>query len=329
MNKVPKVSACIIAYNHENYIADCLEGALAQTVDFSYEIVISEDCSTDNTRQIVKSYRDKYPDKIKLYLNEKNLGLTGNWVASLQRSTGEYVAICEGDDYWIDPNKLKKQVEFLENNPGFSLSMHNANVMQENKIIRQYRPANNPGIMDLRYLLEHGSGGPTCSLVIRNQAIKNPPGWFSRMKACDWTIQVIAAQHGKMIYLPEVMGVYRKHKKGANYSAKKTAQMQGRKAFALPAKYSLEMIDTLKCHFNHRYDHELNRQSAYWYNWYANEYLNAGDIRKTKQYAKKTLISLFPFGFLSQRWLTPKLFAKLVFLYLFPTAFAIKFISDK
>src|SRR4030042_404695 len=121
-----KVSACIIVYNHEKYIRDCLDGALAQKVNFDYEIVVSEDCSTDNTREILLEYQKKHPDKIKLFFNEKNLGLSGNWLKSWTRCDGDYMAICEGDDYWIDPDKLQKQVEFLEANPGFALSSHNA-----------------------------------------------------------------------------------------------------------------------------------------------------------------------------------------------------------
>ncbi|MFC1613108.1 glycosyltransferase [Patescibacteria group bacterium] len=327
-----KVNACIIAYNHEHYIKKCLDGALAQKVDFSYEIVISEDCSTDKTREIVQEYQKKYPDKIKLFLNEKNLGLTGNWVQSLKLcNESEYIAICEGDDYWTDPDKLQKQVNFLDKNPDFALSAHNADVIQNidgiEQIIRQYCGKNHPKIMDLSYLLEYGSGGPTHSLVIRNKIIKNLPEWFSKMKACDWTIQVMATVGGKMRYFPEKMGIYRKHKQGATFSSKMEAIAKGESDFALPAKYTLEMINALNKHFNYKYDKELRKLSAYWYNWYVKEYMNINDIKMAKKYSAKILKETFPLKhWKNSSWMTKKHFLKLLVIFLSPI-FIIKFIK--
>jgi len=314
-----KVSACIIAYNHEQYIKDCLEGALKQNVNFDYEIIISEDCSTDRTREICVEYQKKYPDKIKLFLNEKNLGLIGNWVKALSLCRGEYIAICEGDDYWTDPLKLKKQVNFLDKHPEFALSSHNAQVVKNGQIIREYCGPNHPEIMDLKYLLAYGSGGPTGSLVIRNSAIKNLPDWFSKMKACDWTIQVMAARGGQMKYFNDIMGVYRKHDKGASFSAKMNAQKSGNSDFALPSKYSLEMIDNLNKHFNYKYDKELKQQSTYWYNLYANEYLKIRDIKMAKGYAIKIFKIMFSTSYWRPSWLDKKQFVRLLALLLLPT----------
>ena len=321
-----KVSACIIAYNHEQYIKDCLEGALTQRVDFEYEIIISEDCSTDATRAICQEYQKKYPNKIKLFLNQTNLGLIGNWLKALSLCRGEYLAICEGDDYWTDPLKLKKQVDFLDKHPEFALSSHNAQVVKNGQIIREYCGPNHPEIMDLKYLLAHGSGGPTGSLVIRNSAIKNLPDWFSKMKACDWTIQVMAARGGQMKYFNDIMGVYRKHDKGASFSAKVNAQKSGNSDFALPSKYTLEMIENLNKYFNYKYDKELKLQSTGWHNLYINEYLKIGDIKMAKLYAVKILKVIFFLSYWRNSWLTPKLFFRLLALFLLPT-FILKLIK--
>ena len=322
-----KVSACIIAYNHEQYIKDCLEGALKQNVNFDYEIIISEDCSTDATRAICQEYQKKYPDKIKLFLNQTNLGLIGNWLKALSLCQGEYVAICEGDDYWTDPLKLKKQVDFLDSHPDFALSSHNANIIKDEKIIRQYCRPNHPEIMDSKYLLTYGSGAPTCSLVIRNKAIKNLPDWFSQMHSCDWTIQVIAWESGQMKYFKEIMSVYRKHDKGANFSAKVDAHKKGESDFALSSKYSLEMIDAVNKHYNYKYDWELKRQSSFWYNLYVNEYLKINDIKMARVYAGKILKVIFPLSHWQNSWLTPKLFLRLLVLFLLP-AFIIKLLKN-
>lgn len=324
--KKTKVSACIIAYNHEDYIKQCLDGALSQIVNFDYEIVISEDCSTDRTREIVKEYQQKYPDKIKLFLNEKNLGLIGNWVKSLERCQGEYVAICEGDDYWTDPYKLQKQVDFLDNNPDFALSGHNGNIIKNNQIIGIYCESSHPEIINLEYILKKGSGIPTCSLVIKNSSIQNLPEWFSKMHSCDWTIQIMAARYGKMKYFNEIMSTYRKHDKGANFSSKEDAKAKGKSDFALPSKYTLEMINALNKYFNYKYDKQLKKQSTYWYHLYVNEYLKINDIKMAKQYAIKIIKEIFPLSHWKNTWMNKKEFIKLLILIFLPK-FIIKFLK--
>ena len=312
-----KISACIITYNHENYLKDCLEGALKQKVNGTYEIIISEDRSTDRTREIALEYQKKYPEKIKLFLNENNLGLIGNWVKSMQRCNGQYIAICEGDDYWTDENKLQKQVDFLDNNPEFSITSHNADVLRDDKVIRKYCVESHPEIMNLEYLLEFGSGGPTCSLVFRNDAIKNLPEWFSQMHSCDWTVQVICAQYGKMKYFKENMGIWRKHGSGAAFNANLKAQTENRSAFALPAKYSLEMNEAVNKHFDYKFNKIIRLQNTYWYNFYLNEYLKIGNRKTARKYALKILYILFPFNYWKYSWMNKNRFYKLVLL-IFP-----------
>jgi glycosyltransferase involved in cell wall biosynthesis len=314
-----KVSACIIAYNHEKYIKECLDGALAQKVNFEYEIIISEDCATDNTREILLDYQKKYPDTIKLHLNKKNLGLIGNWTQALSLCKGEYIAICEGDDFWTSPNKLQKQVDFLDNNPDYTISTHNADVIKDDRQkIRDYCQDNHPETIDLKYLLRKGSGGPTCSQVVRNSAIKDLPDWFDKMHACDWTIQVMAARHGKMKYFKKNMSTYRKHNQGANFSSKQKAIKEGSSSFALPAKYSLEMIDNLNKYFDYKYEKELKEQSVYWYFWYIREYLNINNIKEAKKYASKIFKILFPFKLFKTTMLNFKQISKILILNLTP-----------
>src|SRR5688500_13476797 len=111
------VSVWITTYNHEKFIAEAIESVLRQQPSLSYEIVIGEDCSTDRTREIVLSYKEKYPDKIILYLPKQNTGMVQMTKKSYSFCTGRYVAWLDGDDYWVDPFKLQKQVDFLEANP--------------------------------------------------------------------------------------------------------------------------------------------------------------------------------------------------------------------
>ena len=118
---VPLASAVIITYNQENFIEQAIECALAQKVDFKYEIVIGEDCSTDNTRELCYRYQRMHPEIIRLIISDRNVGLLENYYRTVKAARGKYVAGCGGDDYWHSPKKLQKQVEFLENNPEYGM----------------------------------------------------------------------------------------------------------------------------------------------------------------------------------------------------------------
>ena len=123
------VSIWCITYNHEPYIRQCLEGFVMQKTNFRFEAIVHDDASTDGTAAIVREYAEKYPDIIKPIFEIENQYSKGD--GSLDRimeevCTGKYVAFCEGDDYWIDPLKLQKQVDYLESHPEYSMCFHNA-----------------------------------------------------------------------------------------------------------------------------------------------------------------------------------------------------------
>lgn len=125
MPQSPLVSVCIITYNHEEYIEEAVKGALNQKLHYPYEIVIGDDCSTDRTVEKCKKLKEANPEKcVRIVEQEKNLGMNGNWMATIQAAYGKYIAICEGDDYWIDSHKLQKQISFLEENEDYAMSSH-------------------------------------------------------------------------------------------------------------------------------------------------------------------------------------------------------------
>jgi glycosyltransferase involved in cell wall biosynthesis len=124
-----RVSVCITTYNHEEFIAQAIESVLMQQTPFEYEILIGEDQSSDNTRDIVLSYKEKYPNKIVIFLHDypqDYVRINGrkNFVNNLQNARGEYIALLDGDDYWTDPLKLAKQAAFLDNHPDYSTVFH-------------------------------------------------------------------------------------------------------------------------------------------------------------------------------------------------------------
>src|SRR5688572_11378120 len=116
MGADPIVSVCLITYNHVSFIRDAIEGVLSQKVNFPWEFIIADDFSVDGSRDIVVEYQKKYPELIRLILQEKNVGAANNWFDLMKAPKGKYIAYFEGDDYWIDDHKLQKQVDFLEKN---------------------------------------------------------------------------------------------------------------------------------------------------------------------------------------------------------------------
>ena len=211
-----KVSVSMITYNHEKFIAQAVESVLMQKANFEYELVIGEDCSTDNTRQILLEYQKKYPDKIRLLLPEKNLGMQKNAINTLQASRGQYIAALEGDDYWTDPLKLQKQVDFLEANPDFAICFHNVAIINEDYPERNRLNNDDltPEISTLDNLLEGNNYIATCSAVIKTNLIQNLPDWFTSLPFGDYALYLIAARHGKIKYINNVMSVYRIHPGG-------------------------------------------------------------------------------------------------------------------
>lgn len=130
-NKNIIVSIVCITYNHEPYLHDALEGFLMQKTTFPFEIILAEDCSTDGTRSICEVYAEKYPDTIRYIWSENNVGAVENEARALRSAKGKYIALCEGDDYWTDPLKLQKQVDFMEAHPEYSVTFHRYKIHYE------------------------------------------------------------------------------------------------------------------------------------------------------------------------------------------------------
>jgi glycosyltransferase involved in cell wall biosynthesis len=204
-----KISACIITYNQQDYIRQCLEGAVNQVVDYDYEIVIGDDCSTDNTFQICQEYANKYPNKIRLLSRERNLGMAENWADTIKNCHGKYVAMCEGDDYWTDNSKLQNQVDFLESNPDYVLNFHKVSVLKATgEIVEDFLtevPQEHETGLDI---IEKGNYIHTPSVVFRN-LIKEFPNEFYKSPIVDYFLYILLSKHGKAKYLSDEMAVYR------------------------------------------------------------------------------------------------------------------------
>jgi glycosyltransferase involved in cell wall biosynthesis len=210
-----RVSVPMLTYNHEKYIAQAIEGVLNQQVNFEYEIVIGEDCSTDKTREIVVDFQKRHPERIRLLLPEKNLGPMKNLLQTFDACKGEYLAGVEGDDYWTSPDKLQKQVDYLDSHPECALCHHNVIELYENGG-REPHPHHPPGQKEVSTLddLWEMNFMATCSVMLRRDPVNKLPKWFMKLPWGDWALFVLAARRGTIGYLDEVMGVHRVHNAG-------------------------------------------------------------------------------------------------------------------
>ena len=223
-NKMNKtlVSICCITYNQKNYIKQCLDGFLMQKTDFKFEVLIHDDCSTDGTTEIIQEYEQKYPDIIKpLYENENQFSKGGPVlnIYNFPRVKGKYVAICEGDDYWTDPYKLQKQVDFLEQNPDYTICFHNIKRIFENlPIPEDIFPAQviQSSVFDFSFnsLLECNFIA-TNSVMYRWDSVENVIDKIpNNILPGDWYLHLLFAQQGKIHFMEDVMSVYRVNQGG-------------------------------------------------------------------------------------------------------------------
>ena len=210
-----EVSVCMITYNHEKYIDRAIQGVLEQDCEYKIELVISNDASTDTTHyRILEAIRGNSSKiKIRYINNSENIGMMANFIQAIKECKGRYIALCEGDDYWIDSYKLQKQVDFLEANTNYAVSFHKVKILKGDKLFRD-------SVIEERYenikkypatvfdLLKHGNFMHTASVVFRNN-IRHFPMEFKYSPVGDYFLHIINSQYGDIHRINEVMGVYR------------------------------------------------------------------------------------------------------------------------
>ncbi|HTL10537.1 MAG TPA: glycosyltransferase, partial [Chitinophagaceae bacterium] len=208
----PTVSVCMNTYQHPLYIRQAIDGVLMQQTTFPFELVIGEDYSQDGTRKICEEQQLAHPEKIRLLPAERNIGQSANLARSIAACTGRYIALCEGDDYWIDPLKLQKQVDFLDNHPDFVMCFHQANIVDHNGRSIEERVADDQ--------VQRYDGSeffhlfvPTPSLVFRNCLDAFPPAFF-KVKSTDAFIVAMLSGYGKGADLRFIGSCYRMHEGG-------------------------------------------------------------------------------------------------------------------
>lgn len=205
------LSICVISFNHEKYILDTLNGIFNQKFNFNCELVIFDDCSTDFTKKIILNYLNEKKSNfvsVKFNVNRKNIGLSQNFYNALKSCRGKYIAICEGDDYWIDNYKIQKQIDFLVKNTKFVICYHYVKILNNNLISDDFHNSKNiPNESSYNDLLCYGNYIQTCSVVFLNLVHDFPYNKLNQLN--DYILWFWLSQFGDIFRLRDKMSVYR------------------------------------------------------------------------------------------------------------------------
>lgn len=205
----PTVSVCVVTYNQEKYIRQCLQSIVDQKTDFDFEVIVGEDCSTDCTRAIVEEFADRYPNVVKPIFHEKNIGGSQNYFSTHGAARGEFIAHVDGDDYCM-PGKLQKQKNFLEEHRECAMVFHSMTHIEESEQEVNYEAIELNGdlvVFDVDYLVEAAN----CSFAHSSKMYRSTAARtkFSRSDMLDFRLNIEHALSGKIGYLNECLGCYR------------------------------------------------------------------------------------------------------------------------
>jgi glycosyltransferase involved in cell wall biosynthesis len=214
----PLVSVKVAAFNQERYIAAALAGILAQRTTFPFEVIVGEDGSTDGTPAIVARYAETHPGIVRVLPAEGNLGPMRNIARIRAVCRGDYEAICEGDDIWIDPGKLQRQVEFLEAHPDCMLCFHDVLFFRDDRGVRPryFCPHDLPEFPTMADVLQRPVFIHTCSVVTRRALYDTIPAWRNDVLCGDLVVRLWGPHVGRIGFLKDsgVMAVHRRHGTG-------------------------------------------------------------------------------------------------------------------
>jgi len=255
----PIVSVIMLAYNHEPYIAQAIEGVVMQQCSFPIELLIGEDCSTDRTRDICMEYQQRYPQLIRLVTSDTNVGMHKNMFRLFGRLKGRYIAMCEGDDYWTAPEKLQRQVAFLDTHQEYSLCFHDAEVRYETPTSAVFHfPNHNLKRIRISDVIEKTWFIPTCSTVFRSSVRNQLPKRFQEFPVGDMPLWILLASQGEVFDIRKTMAVYRRHKGGD------TAKQHSDPRHAISSYLQfIDMLSILNEALNWQYEDSFRRRQKY------------------------------------------------------------------
>jgi glycosyltransferase involved in cell wall biosynthesis len=276
----PLVSICVQTYQHVDFISECLDSILKQQTDFPFEIILGEDESTDGTGLICEGYANKFSDKIRFFSHKRknNILIKGkpsgrfNMMYNLYSSNGKYIALCEGDDYWVDPLKLQKQVDALESNPCLIACHHwqkyaifkNGDYVEVDAPIDEghgYYPALRSSVVKI---FSNQMNIKSRTLMFRN-IIDDTffPDWFYKVAFGDISLSFLLAKYGDFGFIDEPMAVYRQT--GEGVSTKGLKELGPKKFMVQHYKNWIQISDFADKHYNYKYHKQANKTVKYYF----------------------------------------------------------------
>ena len=276
-----KVSVCVVTYNQENYIAECLESLVNQVTNFKYEIIVGEDCSTDSTRAIVQSYVERYPDLIVPLFYKNNIGAVENIKKVYKKAKGKYIAHMDGDDIAL-PGKLQKQFDILEKNPDCSICVHNMNAVDANS-----------NFMKREFTIFDEKKYSLIDMYLINPFFIHSSKMFINKideyiddlneNALDIEVHIEQAKQGNIYFLKENLGIYRQFV-GVTYDGKLINPL-------IPARIQdvYNRFDREKFSLNQV--NKVTNKYSYILLQYANHYTLRNDFISAKKYVKQSLMT--------------------------------------
>lgn len=263
----PLVSICCTTYNHKNYIKKALDGFVMQNTNFSFEVLVHDDASTDGTAEIIREYEIKYPDLIKpIYQNENQYSKKQGLISSkfvYPKARGKYIALCEGDDYWLSENKLQIQIDYLENNPQCSLCMHASLMISEdgNFLSNTIRPYNKEHIYSIDEIISQDNPLPqTSSFVFRKNLLNLQPTCFTEVPVGDLPLRLFLATQGSVFYIDKFMSAYRVCAVGSWSEKMKYDSLLRERHYNGMKEFYLKLDE----YTNYRYSKSISREIDKW-----------------------------------------------------------------
>ena len=247
-----KVSVLCTAYNHEPYLRQALDGFVMQETDFPFEVLVNDDASTDNTAVLLREYAEKYPDLIRPFYQEKNLHSQGVNIYDAvfyPAARGEYIAICEGDDYWTDPKKLQLQADFLDAHPDYTACVHNTRAVypggEPERVLFPSCGDRDVGFETVIQGMSHAFH--TSSVMARKSILTDPPAFravsYAHGGVLDYPSGIWYTLRGKVRFLDRCMSVYRVSSNEAAWSTGVGVNYEKFKGFVTG---QLKMLEAVK-----------------------------------------------------------------------------------
>ena len=238
-----KVSIIVLSYNHALYIGETLQSLIDQNVEFEYEILVGDDCSSDNSRTIISQYYERFPEKIRKIFPETNLGPNANYLNCFKSTKGKYIAFCEGDDYWIDDNKLQKQVDFLEQNSQYGgVSTNSRWFFQNGNTFKDI-------VLDegeIRFEDLCKSNNINSQTNMYNKELIKDLDWMKHLKIGDWALHLLITSQKPHYRLPDITSVYRVHNQGMYSLINEDIKLRQRVEVLIAASRNLELSQDRK-----------------------------------------------------------------------------------